>query len=366
MATPLNDENQAIVIIDNDTGRLSAGIAPPVDEERLHIDLDYAITQWLAAKLAKSGSKRTRDEYREVLGEYRAALQFKSLDLDSVERAATRNAQLLAKTMLKDIAHRYANFRKPEAKKDQAIAPATRNTRYAIISSFYRFCIRQEWMTYNPIEHIERSKVQAYAGAHALDSEEVSERMQAIDRETQAGKRDYALLAIYLYTGRRLSEVAGLRWQHVRLLQRGRVVSLEFHVKGGEVYHNELPPGVSKALLAWLHDFYGPSLAQLAKDAPLFVSLARGCNRITKQPSYGEALGIQAIADICLKHLGVSKVHTTRHTYTAGMLEAEASVEEIRRGLGHKSLATTGRYTDSISQLKNRRAEKLAELFGIK
>lgn len=360
----MNDENQAIVIIDNDTGQLSAGIAPPVEEERLHIDLDYAIEQWLAAKLGKSGSQRTYGAYRQVIDDYRAALQFKGLDLDSVERAESRNAQLLMKTMLKDIANTYANH--STAIPPRAIAPATRNTRYAIISSFYRFCIRQEWMTYNPIEHIERSKVQAYAGAHALESEEVSERMQAIDREMQAGKRDYALLAIYLYTGRRLSEVAGLRWQHVRLLQRGRVVSLEFHVKGGEVYHNELPAGVSKALLAWLHDYYGPSLAQLAKDAPLFVSLARGCNRITKQPNYGEALSIQAIADICLKHLGVSKVHTTRHTYTAGMLEAEASVEEIRRGLGHKSLATTGRYTDSISQLKNRRAEKLAELFGIK
>ncbi len=119
-------------------------------------------------------------------------------------------------------------------------------------------------------------------------------------------------------------------------------------------------------LLRWLHTHYGPGLAKLSGETPLFVSLARGCDPRTHQPSYGQALSIQAIEQICLKWLGTSKVHATRHTFTMGMFETRASPREVQGKLLHSSLHTTSLYGEKLRSAKNERAGKLSQLFGIK
>src|SRR5260221_7483541 len=89
------------------------------------------------------------------------------------------------------------------------------------------------------------------------------------------------------------------------------------------------------ALLRWLHTFYGAQLGKLAPDAPLWVSLAHDA-------SYGQPLGYQSINAVCKKYLGISRVHTTRHTAAHTMEKLGLTVSEIQARLGHKSLATTG------------------------
>jgi integrase len=61
-------------------------------------------------------------------------------------------------------------------------------------------------------------------------------------------------------------------------------------------------------------------------------------------------LGTQAIGDICKKYLGTSKVHTTRHTGTLLRLKAGATVQDIKKQLGHDSLATTDYYVEILLQ----------------
>ena len=72
----------------------------------------------------------------------------------------------------------------------------------------------------------------AYATAVALEYTEVRRRLKRIDRATLAGKRDYALLAVALQTGRRVAELAGLRWDAVRLLEDGKVKLFWQRTKG--------------------------------------------------------------------------------------------------------------------------------------
>ncbi len=73
----------------------------------------------------------------------------------------------------------------------------------------------------------------------------------------------------------------------------------------------------------------------------------------------------QAIADVCQKRLGISKVHSLRHTFAKAMEDSGAKVSEIQARLGHSSLATTGRYLAALSQADNAHAEALVGLFGI-
>src|SRR5258706_2746306 len=64
----------------------------------------------------------------------------------------------------------------------------------------------------NPITRVQRSGVEAYASAQPISPVTITQRIKQIDRTTLAGQRDYALLAVFLHTGRRLSEVVRLSW----------------------------------------------------------------------------------------------------------------------------------------------------------
>src|SRR5262249_47494849 len=149
-------------------------------------------------------------------------------------------------------------------------------------------------------------QVQQYAGAQALDTEEVATQLQGIDQSTLKGARDYAILSVLLYTGRRAQEVATLQWQHVRM-HHGHARLTFVHAKVDLVMQDDLPAPVTNALLRWLRRWYGAQRGKLAPESPLWVSLAH-------DGSHGQALGYQSINALGLKHLGTSKVHATRHT----------------------------------------------------
>ncbi len=89
----------------------------------------------------------------------------------------------------------------------------------------------------------------------------------------------------------------------------------------------------------------------------MFVSLSRN--------NYKGTLSLQAVSDICLKRLGSSKVHTTRHTFAVNSEKAGATLSEIGDRLGHASLKTTSDYMKRLHSAENPHATKLGEMFGI-
>jgi site-specific recombinase XerD len=335
MAIP-DDQNQAL------EGTL---VATPPQPAPLHIptpilSLDSLIKAWLHEKSGRSNSTRTAASYEQVLAQFRATLQQVGLDLDREPTKITLVAQGWA----------------AQTTRKSTIAPATYNQRLAILSSFYEYAIRMRHLAENPIHQVARRKVDVYGAATALNYLSLQRKLRAIDRTTPAGLRDYALLAVALHTGRRVSELASLRWADLHLVDDQ--VTLNFpRAKGGKAMRDVLPRAAAKALLAWLYAHYGAQLGDLSHDAPLWPSLSRQ-NR-------GKAMTGQAIADVCQRWLGVSKVHTLRHTFARAMEDAGAKVSEIQARLGHTSLATTGRYLAALRSGENIHGDKLSSLFGI-
>ena len=314
--------------------------------ESNHVDL--AIAGWLDAHKA---SKKTSKAYRDTITQYRLELRRIGADLDSDVRTLAMVAQSFA-----------SSTRNPH--KEQA-SKSTRNVRLAILSSFYEYALARYLLApmddqghiLNPLKIVAREKIQPYQGIHWLDRAETEAALHKIDRSTDLGKRDYALLAILLQTGRRLQEVASLAWRNVHI--QGAKVTLTFeHCKGDKTMMDELNKPTGKALLAWLHAYYGPRLASLTSETPLWVTLSRN----TQQA--GEPLGIQAIQKMCEKRLQ-THTHVTRHTFTRLMIEAGATLPEIQDRLGHSSLATTGIYARVLTSAQNPHAEKLAKMLGI-
>ena len=251
------------------------------------------------------------------------------------------------------------------------VSNATHNRRLAILSSFYAYARRfglevtdaktgQSVPIGDPASLVKRRKVQAYAGARPLEQQTVIAALAAIDRTTLAGKRDYALLVLALNTGRRVSELAQLVWGDVLLTNGGARATITWrHCKGGRIMHDELAPVVTAALLEWLYAVHSADLGALAPETPLWLALSR--NTRGRQ----HAMSIDAIADVWAKRLGTSKVHSTWHTFAAGMKKVGASVFDIQARLGHASIDTTNRYLEQIESAENAYAGALAAFYGI-
>jgi integrase len=145
-----------------------------------------------------------------------------------------------------------------------------------------------------------------------------------------------------------------MRWADVSV--EGEKVTITWpRAKGGQVLRDALALPVGRTLLDWVTAFYGDSPDH---NAAVWVSLAH-------DGSYGKALGTRSIANICVKHVGTSKVHSLRHTFAHAMEEAGAKVSEIQSRLGHSNLATTGRYLASLRSADNQHSEALASMFGV-
>ena len=98
------------------------------------------------------------------------------------------------------------------------MSPSTYYLRLAILSSWYTFCQHQYKLNIpNPITDVKKRPVQAYAAAQPLIPESVETGLESINRNSLEGMRDYALLAVGIATGRRASELAGLRGRDVKI-----------------------------------------------------------------------------------------------------------------------------------------------------
>jgi integrase len=310
--------------------------------------IDLAIAGWLDAH---SRSVKTLKAYVDVINQFRGELRRIGCDLDGDIRTLAMVAQRFA-----------SQTRDPS--KEQA-SKSTRNLRLAILSSFYEYALARYLLApmddqghiANPLKIVEREKIEPYQGIHWLEPEEAQAALNKIDRSTDLGRRDYALLVVLLTTGRRLQEVASLEWQHLHV--KGQRVTLTFeHCKGDKTMLDTLNRANSTALLAWLHAYYGRNLAALPKNTPVWVTLSRN----TAQR--GNPLGIQAIQQVCQKYLEVH-THITRHTFSQLMIRAGATMPELQARLGHGSLATTTTYVRVLSSAENPYADKIAAMLGI-
>jgi site-specific recombinase XerD len=311
--------------------------------------LDLMIRAWLHEKEGRSHSAGTAKLYERTLTEFRNLLRANGLDLDDPR--------------IGDIARAIQGWAsKPVLNGKVTLAPSTHNNRVAILSSFYEYAIRHEFLHQNPCDRVNRQVVQRYATAKALSVEEVSRKLREIDRTTLLGLRDYAMFAVSFTTGRRLSAVAALSPSDVRIegtLQSPDTfkVTIEWpREKGGKLVRDTLAPAVAKAL----HD-YMTALGQefdLAEVPTLWVSLARNGYK-------GSGLSTMGIRHITEQRLGTTRFHALRHTFAAAMEASGATVSEIQHRLGHQSLATTGLYLAQLRSDQNPHAGKLAETFGI-
>jgi site-specific recombinase XerD len=307
----------------------------------IRMSLDQCIAAWIDAKANRSESAKTKKAYSDTLYQFRSLLQSSGLDLDSDP------------AIVAPLAQGYAGY----SVKKKRVTPATFNQRLAILSSFYTYAMRMDILISNPIDKVERRIAHTEDAAIHLKPDIVKDALASIDRSTIEGKRDYAILAVALETGRRVSEIASLTYGDIQ--KQGKTAKIIFkRCKGNKQMTDTLPISITNILFEYLYAIYDSDLYRLSKDAPVWVAFSDRCK--------GKAITPRTIQRICEKYLGTSKAHVTRHTWAVQMSKNGASLQQIQKGLGHTNLATTSRYMDEQLGYENPYAESLADVWGIK
>jgi integrase/recombinase XerD len=154
--------------------------------------------------------------------------------------------------------------------------------------------------------------------------------LDACDRRTALGRRDYALIVLLLRLGLRRGEVAALRlddidWRAGELFVRG---------KGSRCDRLPLPADVGQALASYLRRGRPPSDRRelFLRARPPFDPIAAGTVASTVRRACRRA-GIPEIGS-----------HRLRHTAACELVGAQVPLERIGQVLRHRSLQSTAIY----------------------
>jgi integrase len=142
----------------------------------------------------------------------------------------------------------------------KGIKPGTTYQHACLLSSFYSWAIRDpeigQHLRGNPARLARPKAPKPYQteSVKAMSDEEVQQLVKAVRRRAHegnvVGKRDYALLLMYLATGLRRNEVISLRGRDVHA---NETLILAYRAKGGDYRSREVrEPQVKEALLDYL------------------------------------------------------------------------------------------------------------------
>jgi len=246
--------------------------------------------------------------------------------------------------------------------------PNTVYVRVSFLSSFYDWLMRDpalnSHISKNPVGQARPRAPKAYQteSVKSLTDEELDRLLGVVAARAAAGdvvgKRDYALLLMFVATGMRRAEVLGLRGRDLRL-DEGLVITSR--LKGGNYAGREVAdPQAREALLDYLSS--AGRLHVLKTDAPVWTRHDRG-----GRP--GEALSSHCYVKNLKRYARAAQIdgfhlHQTRHTFARMVAEDSGSITETQDALGHRSASTTRVYVQRISVKRDKHSERILGRFA--
>jgi len=301
--------------------------------EKGHIDLSRLIQHFEAFNKSEAKSPRTVGWYNQVLGLFLAWLteQGKPTQIAAIGEDEVREFIV------------YLRERRVNGK-----APSTHtiSNRVRALRAFYSWLAQKGYTETNLLADLRPPRTPPTV-IEPLTPIEVDSLFKCINQNTALGARNGAILALFLDTGLRLSEVANLKESDVHLDQR----YVKVMGKGGKERIVPLGTTCQKSLLHYYHHFR-PDPAHTSVDS-FFLSL-------DGYPMAPDA--ISSMMDRLAVTSGVKRLHPhlLRHTYATSFLLNGGDVFLLKQNLGHSTLAMVEHYR----HIASRQAALLSETFS--
>ncbi len=221
----------------------------------------------------------------------------------------------------------------------------SRNLRLTALRSFFRYASFQEPGQSNHIQRVLAipSKRQDRRLIDFLTRPEIDALLSAPDKETWAGRRDYALLLLAIQTGLRISELIGLRRDDVALETGAHVHCLG---KGRKERCTPLTRHTRAVLQTWMKQRGG-------NPTDVVFPNRHGGRFSPDGVQYLVAKHVRTAQKTCpsLKRKRITP-HVLRHTCAMELLQSGVDPTMIALWLGHGGLQTVQIYLDANLAIK--------------
>jgi integrase/recombinase XerD len=224
----------------------------------------------------------------------------------------------------------------------------TRNQRLSVIHALAHFVGQRgpehiEWC--GQIQSVPFKRT-AKTSITYLEKPEMDALLAAPDRNSEQGRRDYALLLFLYNTGARADEAAQLSVGDLRLAQPPRRdhSSVQIRGKGNKLRLCPLWPHTAQELDALV--------AEKAAIEHVFINR---CGRpLTRFGIHAMVKRYAERVSATMPALAAKRVspHTIRHTCATHLLRAGVDINTIRAWLGHVSMDTTNVYAETDLEMK--------------
>jgi integrase/recombinase XerD len=209
----------------------------------------------------------------------------------------------------------------------KAPAASTVARRLAVLSSFYKYAVSEEWVERNPVERVRRPAVSRDDSATAGLTRDEARRL--LDAAATDGPRAQALVTLLLLNGLRVSEALDADVTHLGSDRGHRI--LRITGKGGTAANVPLAPATVAALDAYLA---GRTVG------PLFATRTGG--RLDQPAAFRLIRRLATRAG--LANAGRLSPHSLRHTAITVALDAGVPLRDVQDFARHADPRTTRRY----------------------
>ena len=273
----------------------------------------------------------------------------RSISLEDLNRLNDRD--------IVEFLHYLRNY--PSVQKDGSVkyvecSPTTIQHYTVALNTFFKYLVVRKMVDSNPIELIERSRLpkkeviylDKESKMQFLDAVETGEGLSAKQARfhEKNGPRDFAIIAVFLSTGIRVSELVGMDIKDINFSKH----SINVYRKGGNfdmVYFSDSAEYYIKKYLEVRKSIYHPS----DKEDAVFL------NRD------GKRISVRSVELMVKKYINASvpsegkriTPHKLRSTYAETMLKATGGdIEKVQKLLGHSSITSTTHYVNSGEEEK--------------
>ena len=223
------------------------------------------------------------------------------------------------------------------------IGPSSQSRILSGIRAFYKFLLLEEEIDSDPTLLLESPRLSRKL-PDVLNEKELEELINAIDRSTQDGERNRAIIETMYGCGLRVSELVGLQISNIHSLD-------EYLIITGKGNKQRLVP-INKMALKHI-DIYMKNVRShlnIKKGNEDFLFLNKRGSKLSR------VMVFYIIKDLTAK-AGIKKTispHTLRHSFATHLIENGADLRAVQEMLGHESITTTEIYTHiSRKQLKD-------------
>ena len=245
------------------------------------------------------------------------------------------------------IAYKNALATDPSEKTGAPLAPGTQARYLRACKMFFKWTAA-EGLYPNIADNIRAPKIrQDNTHRDALEENDVIRITESIDRTTQAGKRNYAMILLAITGALRIIEEQRADIGDIKTIAGEHVLFIQGKGRDEKDEYKKLVPEVYEAIMDYLS-----TRPDAKKGDPLFTSTSNRAKdkRITEP-------GISRIIKDVFRAAGYDTnrltAHSLRHTGVTMKLKSGGTIQEAQHYARHASPTTTGIYAHNLDRAKD-------------